>query len=177
MVDAAEVAEAATGVGGTMGVHQIVEGEIHFIHAPQVMAQMPRVLMETTGMVATTGTARVEATLINNLHILQETLIPHHSNNMEVMVGTVVVDLLEDVHHRVMVVIVLAVVVHRPEVVLLIMLLRMVKVVMEGMERLITQVDIVVIMVVMVLMDKGIKTEAEEVHTTPRIEEEVGLGR
>jgi len=35
----------------------------------------------------------------------------------------------------------------------------------------------VVVMVVMVLMDKGIKTEAEEVHTTPRIEEEVGLGR
>jgi len=181
-VDAAEVAEVAAGVGGTMGVHQIVEGEIHFIHAQQVMAQTPRVHMETTEMVATTGTVGVEATLIHNLHILREPLILHRSNNMEVMVGmAVVAALLEDARHRIMVVIVLAVVVRFPEVVLPIMFLRMAnKVAMVAMEQLITQVDIVAAaMVDMVLvMGTGIKMEAEEVHhtTTPRLEEEAGLG-
>jgi hypothetical protein len=179
MVDAAEVAEVAVGVGGTMGVHQIVEGEIHFIHAQQVMAQTPRVLMETTEMVATTGTMGVEATLIHNLHILREPLTLHRSNNMEVMVGMAVA-LLEDVRHRIMVVIALAVVVRFPEVVLPIMFLRMAnKVAMVAMEQLITQVDIVAAMVDMVLvMGTGIKMEAEEVHhtTTPRLEEEAGLG-
>jgi hypothetical protein len=179
MVDAAEVAEVAVGVGGTMGVHQIVEGEIHFIHAQQVMAQTPRVLMETTEMVATTGTMGVEATLIHNLHILREPLTLHRSNNMEVMAGMAVA-LLEDVRHRIMVVIALAVVVRFPEVVLPIMFLRMAnKVAMVAMEQLITQVDIVAAMVDMVLvMGTGIKMEAEEVHhtTTPRLEEEAGLG-
>lgn len=178
----AEVVEVAAGVGGTMAVHQIAEGATHFIHVPQITAKTLRVLTETTETGAIIGTVGVEATRINNQHIHQDPLTRRLSNNsMEDMEDMAVAGLPEDDHHRIMVVMDLAVVdLLRPEAVLLIMALRMDKVDTAGMERLIIM-DIAVVIVTMVDMalitDMGIKVEVEEVHhTMPRLVGEAGLG-
>jgi len=138
--------------------------------------------------VATTDMVGVEATLSHSRHIHRDPLTHLSNNNMEVMVDIVamVVGLLQDSHHRIMVVMGLAVVVLCPEAVLLIITLRTDKVDTMGMEQPIPQVDIVeviVVMVVMVLiMHMGIKAEVVEVPhttpllTTPPLEEEEGLG-
>jgi hypothetical protein len=177
----AEVVEVAAGVGGIIAVHQIAEGETRFTHAPQITAKTLRVLTETTETGAIIGTVGVEAIRISNQHIHRDPLTRRLSNNsMEVMEVTVVAGLPEDDHHRIMVVMDLAVVDLLREAVLLIMALRMDKVDTAGMERLIIM-DIAVVIVIMVDMalitDMGTKVEVEEVHhTMPRLVGEAGLG-
>jgi hypothetical protein len=175
----AEVEVVVAGVGGTIMVHRIAAGVTHFIHAPQIMNKIPRVLTETTEVGAITDTAGVEATLINNQHIRRDPLTHRLSNNsMGVMVDTVVEDLLQDGRRKIMVVMDLVVVLLRLEAVLPIMALRMDKVGMAGMERLI--MDIVAVIVTMadmvLIMDTGIKAEDEEARHIPRLVEEAGLG-
>ena len=178
---AAEAAAVEGGVGGTMVVRQIVERATLFIHAPQIMDNIPRVLTEMNGMGATTGTAGVEAetAITNNQRIHRDPLILLLSNNSMVdTVDTAVADLLEEGRHRIMVAMYLDVVVLHPEAELPVMARRMDKVDMVDMEQVITM-DMVVVMVTMVdmVVTMGIKAEEEEVrHTMSHLVEEAGLG-